>query len=418
MHPPPGYRSASLALALPYAGYTVARALRDGGGAYARGRLGLAPRTPPGALWVHCASVGEVGAALPFVQTLADDGVGPLLLSTATPTGHRVATRRAPDGVAVVYLPLDRPGPVRRFLARTRPRAAVIVETELWPWLYAGLAESGVPIVIVNGRLTARTLDGPRWWRAAAAFCLERVTAVLARSETDAAHFRALGASAERVRVVGNLKFAAPAATAAPIALGQPFVLAASTHDDEELRLARAWREAGRGDGHLLVIAPRHPGRGESLARALAAAGLAVCRRSEGETPVAATDVYLADTLGELPALMAAAEVVVMGGSLIARGGQNVLEPARAGRPIVTGPHMDNFRDETALLEEAGALQRRADAAGVIEAVGALLDDPARRAAMGERAQAALAAEADVAGRYRSALREALGGAFMPPAAR
>lgn len=412
MRPPAGYRLASLGLALPYCAYTLARAARDGGTCYLRGRYGHVQRTAHAPVWVHCASVGEVAAAMPLVRELDAHGIGPLLLSTSTPTGHARAGQQVPGGVAVAYLPLDRPGPVRRFLERTRPRAALIVETELWPHLFAALDARGLPILLVNGRLSPRTLQAPAWWRRTAAWCLARTTRILARSDNDRDHFIALGADPARVAVIGNLKLAAPVATAAPIALGRPFVLAASTHHDEELQLARAWRDAGRGDDHLLVVAPRHPERGAALARALAGLGLRVRRRSRGEPVAADTDIYLADTLGELPALMAGAEVVIMGGSLIARGGQNVLEPARAGRAIVTGPHMDNFADETARLERAGALVRGADAAAVVATVAELVDDPQRRGEMGARARALLDAEADMAARYRMALAEVLDAAL------
>lgn len=406
--PPPGYRLASLGLALPLAVYTLARALRDGGNAYLRGRHGYAARAPGRPVWVHCASVGEVAAATPLLHTLADHGIGPLLVSTATPTGHARARQQTPAGTAVAYLPLDRPRPVRRFLDRTRPRVALILETELWPHLFAALDARGIPIVLVNARLSPRTLRAPAWWRRTAAWCLGRTTRILARSETDRGHFIGLGADPARLETVGNLKLASPSAGAgAPITLGPPFVLAASTHHDEELQLARAWRAAGAGD-HVLAIAPRHPGRGVAIARALTREGFAVRRRSLGEPVAGSASIYLADTLGELGGLMAGAEVVFMGGSLIPRGGQNVLEPARAGRAIVTGPHMDNFADETAGLEAAGALVRAADAPAVVTAVVALLADPGRRAAMGERARAVLEAGADMAARYREALARAL----------
>ena len=407
--PPLAYRLASTALALPLAGYTVTRALRDGGGTYLRQRYGLGLDGPglDGAaapVWMHCASVGEVAAAAPLLRALAAAGIGPLLVSTSTPTGRNHARTHAPAEAALVYLPLDRPATVRRFLDHLQPRAAIILETELWPHLFAGLAARDVPIVLVNGRLSPRTLEAPAWWRATAAWCLQRVTRVLARSEEDRQRFVAVGADPAQVEALGNLKFAAPpAGPAEPIGLGRPFVLAASTHDDEELQLARAWRDGGPAD-RLLAIAPRHPERGAAIARALEGDGLAVRRRSRGETPGDASSIYLADTLGELTGLIAGADVVVMGGSLIPHGGQNVLEPARAGRAIVTGPHMHNFTDETARLERAGALVRRDDAAAVIATVRDLLAAPERRRAMGRQGRQLIEAEADMAERYRRAL--------------
>lgn len=415
--PPPAYRLASLALAPPLAGYTLYRALRDGGRAYLAGRYGFVATGLEAPVWIHCASVGEVAAAMPLLGELGDHGIGPLLVTTATPTGQALARARLPAGTGLAYLPLDRPGPVRRFLDRAGPRAALILETELWPYLYAGLARRGVPIALVNGRLSPRTLEAPAWWRRAAAWCLRQCERVLARSEADRRRFIDLGAAPERVVAVGNIKFAAAAGPAPePIALGRAFVLAASTHDDEELQLARAWR-AGGPAGRVLAIAPRHPERGRSIARALADEGFAVSRRSRHEAPGAGPEaIHLADTLGELAGLMAAADAVIMGGSFIPRGGQNVLEAARAGRAVITGPHMHNFADETARLETAGALIRVADAAAAIERVSRLLDEPRRLADMGRAGRSLLEAETDMAARYRRALVAALPGLAPAPA--
>ncbi len=406
--PPLSYRLASLGLALPLAGYTLVRTARDGGSAYLRGRYGYGTVRTDDAVWVHCASVGEVAAATPLLHELDGHGIGPLLVSTATPTGQQRARAQAPHGATVVYLPVDRPGPVRRFLARTRPRAALILETELWPWLFGALEDRAIPIVLVNGRLSPRTLDAPAWWRRTAEWCLQRVTRVLARSETDRDRFRKLGVEPERLAVVGNLKFATPGgAPVTAIDPGSPFVLAASTHEDEELQLARAWASAGSRE-HLLVIAPRHPERGADIASALSAEGFEVRRRSQGEPAGPPGSIYLADTLGELTGLIVGAEVVIMGGSLIRRGGQNVLEPARAGRAIVTGPHMYNFADETDQLEAAGALLRRADATEVITAATGLLAAPDEARRMGEAGRTMMEREADMAERYRRALVKAV----------
>ncbi len=406
--PPLAYCLASAALALPFAGYTLVRTARDGGWRYLRERLGWVPRRSDRPLWIHCASVGEVIAALPLVRELAAHGHGPLLLTTNTPTGRRVAETRAPTGIDCAYLPLDRPAPVRRFLGRARPRAGIILETELWPWLFAAATRRGIPLALVNARLSARTLRAPAWLRAAYGRCLQGTSAILARSDDDAQAFRDLGAPPERVHVIGNIKFAAPITVPDEhIDLGRPFVLAASTHDDEERQLAAAWTSGGDART-LLVIAPRHPDRGESIMDALQDPGLTVARRSRGEAVNDDTDVYLADTLGELPALIAGAELVIIGGSLIPRGGQNVLEPARAARAILTGPHMDNFREETAALVAAGGLRQCADADELVAVTRELLADPVRRQDMGERAAGVLAAGADMAARYRHALEEGI----------
>lgn len=407
--PPLPYRALGPVLTPIFSGHAVMRALRDGGRDYLRERFGrIEPMTGPAPVWLHCASVGEVVTALPLLQALRDAGIGPLALSTNTPTGHATARRRVGEDVRVVYLPLDRPRPVRRFLERLRPRAALILETELWPWLYSELHRREIPIALINARLSTRTLDAPRWWRAMAAHCLQQVTLVLARSDDDAAGFRALGAPRERLQVVGNLKLAAASAEPPdPVELPRPFVLAASTHDDEERQLAAAWRDGGDSD-HLLVIAPRHPERGSTIARELTADGHLVARRSRSEPIAQDTTIYLADTLGELTGLMRSAALVIMGGSLIQHGGQNVLEPARAERAIVTGPHMDNFRTETRELLAAGALQQGEDAPAVVAIAVALLADQNTRSEMGRRGRAVLEAGAEVIERYLAALEPVL----------
>ncbi|RLK47145.1 3-deoxy-D-manno-octulosonic-acid transferase [Alkalispirillum mobile] len=369
-----------------------------------RGRY--ADTVRPGGLWVHAASVGEVRTVRPLLEALqaARPGLA-ITLTTSTPTGGQAA--RLIPGIQVLFLPLDRPRPVRRFLAAVRPEAGLVVETELWPELFAACRHQGVPLAIVNGRLSHRTLRAPRLVLALYREALAGVTVVLARSEADAAGYRSLGAPAERVQVVGNLKFAGPAEAAAPAAvdLGRRYVLAASTHDDEELRLASAWR--AKGDTvPLLVIAPRHPQRGEALRQALDRAGVRYAVRSRGEWPAAGDQAYLADTFGELEGFMAGAELVFMGGSLVPHGGQNLLEPARLGRALLAGPHLHNFADEAALLEGCGALQRVEDAHAVARTAQAWLADPDALAARGRRGRAEVVARADMARRYLDALAE------------
>jgi len=385
--PPPGYRWASRALAPAMAVHTLVRARRDGGWRYQRERHGYLAPMVERPIWLHCASVGEVATAAPLVNALVDAQMGPIAVSTNTPTGRERAREVLSPEVTLVYLAIDRPRPVARFLARLRPRAALILETELWPHLIAALHRRSVPIALVNARLSRRSLDAPRWWRRAAAWCLGRITAIWARSAADRAALLRLGAPPERVETVGSLKLATPTGPPpAAIPLTRAFVLAASTHADEEERLALAWRDRA-GNGLMLAIAPRHPDRGPAIARRLRGHGLVVAQRSRGEAPPA-DGVYVADTLGELRGLMAGARLVIMGGSFIAHGGQNVVEAARAGRAIVTGPSMDNFAEETAGLEAAGALVRTDGVDAAVATADRLLAQADHLAAM-ERASSA-----------------------------
>lgn len=387
--------------------YTLWAAVRLGGGLrYLRQRLGLFGRGPGCDIWLHAASVGEINAALPLLRLLRARYPGrTLLVTTNTPSGATALAGRLP-GVTHAYLPFDRRRAVSRFLARFRPGCALIMETEIWPNLYRACAARDLPLVIVNGRLSQRTLKrGGDWLKRLYAEALGQVAAVLSRAECDHAGFLRLGAPAERCQVVGNIKFAALDRTAppAPMALGRPYVLAASTREDEEALLLRAWRGCGSG-GRLLVVVPRHPQRLPDILLDLRRLGARVAVRSRGDAVTTDTEVYLADTFGELTAFMAGAELVIMGGSLVAKGGQNLLEPAALGRPVLVGPHMENFATETHLLvSEEAALQ-----VGSVEALQAqldeLLNDAARREALGRRAQAVVEARRDMAERYLTAI--------------
>ncbi len=374
-------------------------------------RLGLfLPRREDAPLWLHAASVGELMAARPLIAGLRQRRPEiPLVVTTFTPTAARLAAQRLPAEVQHLYLPLDWPGAVRRFLRAIRPRAALIMETELWPNLFACLQHESVPLLIVNGRLSRRTLDSHAWVRRLLASALQAVSVVLARSEADAAAYVRLGAAPERVRIVGNIKYAASPGGGAPSPFdpGRPYLLAASTHEDEERQLATAWRELKRGD-HLLVIAPRHPRRREAILQQLRPLGLNVAVRSRGERVVESTGIYLADTLGELESFMAGARLVFMGGSLVPRGGHNILEPARLGKPILFGPHMENFRQESELLLKEGAALQLRDARELGVVLQRLLDDEAALAHLGDNARRLMDRQEMVLARYLEAIEDFL----------
>lgn len=390
---------------------TLWQATRRGGRRYLAERLGLhRTRLPAGAVWVHAASVGEVNTVAPLVAALHQaEPERPILLTTVTPTGAQAAARRLGADIRHAYLPLDWPGAVRRFLRRSRPACALIMETEIWPQLYVACARAGVPITLINGRLSPRTLRAGGWLRARYAEALGRVRAVLARSEEDAGRFISLGAAPTRVQAVGNLKFAAAAAMPSQVDafdLGRPYDLAASTHEDEERQLVAQWL---RHTDTLLVIAPRHPERAPAILRQLAVlpaltAPGAVAVRSRGETVGAQTRVYLADTFGELAGFIAGARLVVMGGSLVPVGGHNVLEVARQGKAPLFGPHMHNFTEEVRLLREAGAALQFDTAEALGAGLAPLLAQPDRLAELGQRAQAAVAGQQGVLEAYVQAL--------------
>ena len=403
--PPPWRYRLLLRLAAPVLlAHLLIRSLRDGGWRYLGERLGMAPDGARGRRWIHAASVGEVLTVLPLLEALVEAEPGRrVLVTTTTPTGAAVLARRAPVLVDHVYLPIDWPGACRRFLGRTRPRTAWIVETEIWPWLFAECRHCRHVPTIINARLSARTLEGPaRWLRHTFAQALTGVH-VLARSDEDARRYVTLGASAESVGTLGNLKFAdnGDADAHEPLITGH-YCVAASTHDDEERQLAEHWLQQPDG---LLVIVPRHPERGARLSTQLnalcAAAGSPRCaRRAFDELPAAGARLYLADTLGELQAWFSAAETVFVGGSLVPVGGHNVFEPARQGRAIVIGPHVANFTDAVELLQQTDAIEQVVDAESAVARLRYLAADRQRACDLGTRAQRAVTAHADIARRY------------------
>lgn len=327
-----------------------------------RERLGVPGlERPAGALiWLHGASVGESLALLPLVAALRaarPDLV--LLVTTGTVTSATLMGERLPPGALHQFVPIDAPWAVDRFLAHWQPDLVLWTESDLWPTILTRLQARGTPIVLLNGRLSDRSFQ--RWQRAKPIIrhLLGCFSEVLARGEEDAARFRALGAA--RVQAVGNLKLAADPlpvdaaalAEARAIVGDRPVLVAASTHPGEEGVIAEAHRALLADFPDLLtIIAPRHPNRGPELAADLAAP----CRSQGAALPN--SGLYIADTMGELGLWYRLARAAVIGGSFIRHGGQNPTEAARLGVPVVFGPHMENFREESeGLISEGGAQQ-------------------------------------------------------------
>jgi 3-deoxy-D-manno-octulosonic-acid transferase len=365
-------------------------------------RFGRFPHTPPaGAIWIHAVSVGEAIAAFPLVQRLRErQPARPIVFTTTTPTGSERVVRQfgaaIHTGVHHGYLPYDLPDAVARFLARSRPAVAVIMETELWPNMYAACAARRIPIIVANARLSARSAAGYRRIAGLTRATLHRVTLIAAQGETDAARFRALGAPADRVRVTGNLKFDLDLPPDLERRAGElrrawgaqrPVWIAASTHDGEEQQILAAHSQARRqAPDLLLVLLPRHPERFDRIAALCAERGHRVVRRSEQRPCEPGTDVFLADSMGEALLFYAAADVAFVGGSLVPAGGHNPLEPAALARPVLYGPHMFNFEEISRLLRDAGGSRQVDDAGELAQAIVDYLDDPALRRQTGQRA--------------------------------
>jgi 3-deoxy-D-manno-octulosonic-acid transferase len=368
-------------------------------------RLGFHPERRPGAIWVHAASVGEILAAVRLVDALAAAGYA-VVTSTVTPSAREVMRRQRPD-LACHLAPLDHPWCVETALARVRPAALVLVETELWPCWIAAAFRRRIPVVLVSGRVSDRSY--PRYRRLAWIIrpLLAKLGAIGARSEADARRFQELGAPPERLSVTGDLKLEvdlepAPLAPDLERLLGPvPLVVAGSTHvgEEEAVLAALAAAESG-GLAAALVLAPRHRDRAAEVARLVRRQGRRLRRRtSPGLHPLDAGEVLLLDTLGELPTLWHRADVAFVGGTLVRVGGHNVLEPVSVARPVLFGPYTGNVRPAAELVSAAGAGIRVADAAALGPALCALLRDPIEARRRGERGREALLAHRGSAAR-------------------
>jgi 3-deoxy-D-manno-octulosonic-acid transferase len=382
------YRKLSFAM-VPLAPALIKRRLRlgkeDPARVGERRGVSLGVRPPGPLVWIHGASVGEVLAAAALIERLRALNLR-ILLTSGTVTSAAIAAKRFPPDVIHQYVPYDSPRYVRRFLDHWRPSLALFIESDLWPNLILASAARRLPMVLINGRMSHRSF--PRWRRVSTTISalLGRFDACLAQSQLDAERFSALGS--RNVVTTGNLKLDVPAPPADPAKLerlmavtrGRPIVVAASTHPGEEELLVQAHRTlVGFFPSLLTVIVPRHPDRGETIARMVEASGLHVALRSHEELPIATTDIYLADTMGELGLFYRLAPIVFMGGSLVEHGGQNPIEAVKLGASVVHGPHVFNFTDVYDALDRAGGARRADTQEALVKHLGQLLADPKAR---------------------------------------
>jgi 3-deoxy-D-manno-octulosonic-acid transferase len=359
-------------------------------------RFGWVPPMAGPVIWLHAVSVGEVRAVAPLVRGLQEQYPGHrILITSMTPTGSDTARALFGASVAHCYVPYDLPTAVWRFLQRTRPRLALIMETELWPNLFHQCHRRGIPLVLANVRMSEKSARGYRRFAGFTRATLANVSRVGAQTEADAERVHALGAA--QVEVTGSIKFemevpAKLAAQAAVLRSGcgeRPVWVAASTREgEEELVLDAFARLRTRLPPLLLVLVPRHPERFDSVAKLCQQHGLRLERRSERQDGVAPdTAILLGDTMGELLLFHAAADVSFIGGSLVPLGGQNLLEAAAVGTPVVFGPHMFNFSDISRMALERGAGRQVQDATELADAVADYLEHPAARKAAGVAGQ-------------------------------
>jgi 3-deoxy-D-manno-octulosonic-acid transferase len=360
-----------------------------------RGEASL-PRPSGPLIWVHGASVGEMLAVVPLIEQLRAQNFA-VLVTSGTVTSAALAEHRLPDGTLHQFIPLDVPRFVGRFLDHWRPGLALFVESDLWPNLILSCAKRKVPMILINGRLSERSFS--RWRRVpgAIAALLGRFDLCLTQSAADAERYSELGAP--RVSSTGNLKLDVPAPPVDQAVLERlrsiigerPVVVAASTHPGEEKAIIDAHCALREKFPTLLtVIAPRHPARGESVADIAKAAGLAAALRSRRAQPMPDIEVYVADTLGELGLIYRLAPIVFMGGSLASHGGQNPIEAIRLGAAVLHGPHVWNFAELYASLDDARGAEPVADEAMLTARLGDWLANPAARQAVADAAAGTL----------------------------
>ncbi|WP_269531526.1 lipid IV(A) 3-deoxy-D-manno-octulosonic acid transferase [Chitinimonas sp. BJYL2] len=366
-------------------------------------RLGIYPPHQGAPLiWLHAVSVGETRAALPLIRALQQRHPGHrILLTQMTPTGRDTARTLLGDEVLLAYLPYDLPGAVRRFLRHYRPAFGVLLEMELWPTLLLEASAQGVPVYLVNARLSARSWQGYRRVRGLLAPALRTLSGVAAQAQADADRLHELGAPSPLV--AGNIKFDFEV-DAAMQARGRhwrtlfgsrPVWVAASTREGEEAMLLAALSKAALPPDTLLLLVPRHPQRFDELAGMLDAAGLPFMRRSAwpADAPLPAEIlVMLGDSMGEMTAYYAAADVAFVGGSLVDVGGQSLIEPCAQGLPVLMGPSCFNFAEAAKTARELGALRQCDNADTLMAELATLLADPAQRQAMGEAGHCLMAA--------------------------
>ena len=383
-------------VALPLAWRSVSRRLRDQGvsEARARERLGHAtlPRPDGPLIWFHAASVGESLAVLQLITTLGEHlPEAEFLITSGTATSAEIVAKRMPPRCRHQFAPLDAPGPVRRFLDHWQPAAVLFVESELWPLMIVAAEDRGVPLALVNARLSAKSVAQWQKWPDTARFILGKFRLFLTQNAAMVDNLRAMGADPDRIVAGINLKSTSAPLAADPdtvaglrAALGdRPVWAASSTHPGEEQIVLAAHKALlARHPGLCLLLIPRHPDRREEIAALIRDAGLQHARRSAGDWPAPDQQVFLADTLGELGAWYAAAPIVFMAGSLLPIGGHNPFEPADFGAALLTGPHVANFAESYDPLIALGAAAEVADAPALAQAVGQLLDDPDRLAQM------------------------------------
>jgi 3-deoxy-D-manno-octulosonic-acid transferase len=392
-----GYRLISRLLIPVWYAHALWHGRKHGLKSYFRLRChGLTGRRDTPQIWVHASSVGEIESITPLVDKLLKAG-NAVLLTSFTATGYKVIQRNFGDKVQAAIIPVELARNCRRFLNQHSIKLCLLMETELWPEILFQTSLREIPIIQVNARLSNKSLNAPTWLRSVLRRSLGYITLILARNDGDRQNLLQLGADQAKIKVVGNLKSSINLESSYPNLIERPYLLIASSHETEEAGILAQRRFI---DPLLIVIAPRHPVRSKSIQQELAQMGISFATRSQSQEINTQTEVYLADTLGELRALMAHATIVIMGGSFDSTGGHNLIEPAALGCTIITGPSDKNIREDITLLGDA--IIQVSDVETCWQSVTQLLANPDRARVLGIQARKSVQSQSQILGNYLS----------------
>lgn len=362
------------------------RWLNERFGYISKGSLKKADRKRRPTIWIHAVSVGEALAAKPLIRELRKKA--DILVSTVTDTGQEVASDFMDKDEGLIYVPLDIPTAVRRTIEGIKPDLIIVMETELWPNLFRTAKRMGIPAVIVNGRISANSFSGYRKISFFIKPVLHLADTFCMQTDMDASRIMELGGPEDRVMVTGNLKLDITPPTVVPEwckALSRPVIVAGSTHDGEEDLILEAFMKI-KADykGASLILAPRHPQRSREIEYLIQSRGISYSNRSDNR--FSGRDVIILDTIGELSSVYGSADLCIIGGSFIPRGGQNLFEPASWSKPVICGPHMGNFPLAAGFFQEGAAITTERE--GLKSTMESLLSDSARAEEMGRKAKA------------------------------
>ena len=397
------YRLLSIPLYLFWILHAVKHGAKHGLPGYLSMRLfGFAGDGGGDRVWVHASSVGEVRAVSPLVQALVRQGEA-VLFTSFTATGYQAIRHQFSDAVTSGVIPLDSIWNCRGFFRRHRIKLGLVMETELWPELLYQARRQQVELILVNARLSRKSLDAGGFVRGLLTRSLGYFRLILTRNQRDLEALLSLGASAQRTTIIGNLKTHIESGQQHSRLIERDYLILASSHSGEELQFLEA-RPAQLAD-RLLVLAPRHPERGAAIEIQLENLGLRFAVRSKAQAIGDDTEVYLADTLGELGSLLAYARIVIMGGSFNSTGGHNLIEPANLGCAIITGPSDSNIVEDIDMLGAGSGVLQVENMAACWREITRLLENPEQAEALGREAQSRLAQQPNIVQDYLAAIK-------------